>query len=785
MNLPEKLKLKPLPDGLSKAISKCPLIISLGPSAWPRLVPSFYFPKYKIMTFYDCQDNDFIEKSGVEVFSLKKKDPELEVSPVTPGQILQTKIAQEFLNKQKEHFVFLVYKSSFVLEELCREKGWQVIANRKEIASIYEDKRIFKEILKKIGLEAIPGDNILIEDLTEEKLLAYQKKFGQKKLVLQMAEMTYGGGSGTLFLDNPQGLPLFFERVAELRKNLEGKKKKIETVNISPYIQGQAASISCCVTRFGILTGPVQTQLIDMEVVGTKLKNRSGNHAGHDWSFRHYSAKSQAQADHLAKHFGQYIFERGYRGIFGLDLIIEKNGKVWPVECNPRETDAFPLISFLMMDKGLIPFDVFHNLELLGLDYDFDFKKCNQGYKQAFEASQIILHNPLNQEAVARKVLQAGIHRLESNQLTYLRPGFQLADLQDENELLLMEGLLKESGKFYEPNGRLFRLVKKGGLLSAGGNNLKPSVKKAIKIIYDQLDLLLVKRGLRKQGELNILSVPKFIGLEKEPDLKKADLIDVIGRASGGFYRPLKIAWRKEITNEPMINQIRSKRAQKQIKSDLKRLSQLGIEIKTLPEINQELFEEWLALYQKIIKGKKGGHLVIGKGWLKEKIKKGKKVGAVLAFKGNKIIGGNLFFEIAGRLCVGYGVSEKIEKLMGGLALLLDYQFLVYAQQKGYKEISFGQDTNLYGADLSSGLLLYKSKLGFSPVSANKIYWVTTFFQNFDKFEDEIYFFTGEKDLTLNVILKQKENFQPYLPLGIDKFNVFSQKEVKFYGNRK
>ena len=344
---------------------------------------------------------------------------------------------------------------------------------------------------------------------------------------------------------------------------------------------------------------------------------------------------------------------------------------------------------------------------------------------------------------------------------------------------------MKESGKFYEPNGRLFRLVKRDGLLSEGGSDLKPSVKEAIELIYHQLDLLPVETGLRKQGELNILSIPKLIGLEKEPDLKEADLIDVIGRTSGGFYRPFKIAWRKKITNEPMINQIRSKRAQKQIKSDTKKLAQLGIKIETLSEINQELFEDWLALYKKIIRGKRGGHLVISEQWLKEKIKKGKKVGAVLAFRGNRIIGGDLFFEIAGRLCVGYGVSEKIKELVGGLTLLLDYQFLVYAQQKEYKEISFGQDTNLYGADLSPGLLLYKSKLGFSPVPANKTYWVTTFFQKFDKFGDEIYFFTGDKNLILNIILKQKEDFQPYLPLGVDKFNVFSQEEVKFHGNRK
>ncbi len=780
MTFSEKLKLKTLPPGLSEAVAKCPLIIGIGPSAWPRLVPSFYFPRYKIMTFYDCQDNDFIQNFGVEVFSLKKQDQNLEVSPVTPGQILQTKVAQDFLDRQKKPFVFLVYKSSHVLEEVCQSNGWQVIANRKETAVVYEDKRIFKEILDKIGLKSIPGENIPIENLTQEKVVNYQKKFGQNKLVLQMAEMTYGGGSGTLFLDRPQELPLFFERLAEVRKNLEGKKKKIETVNISPFLEGKAVSISCCATRFGVLTGPIQTQILDIEMVGAKFKNRSGNHTGHDWSFYHYSDNSQKQADHLAKNFGEYLFRKGYHGIFGIDLIIEENGKVWPVECNPRETDAFPLISLLMMDKNLVPMDVFHNLELLGIDYSFDFEQLNRDYKKAFEASQILLHNPLEQAAISRGIIQAGIHQLLKGNLVYLRPGFQFTDLKNEDELLLTEGLPKKPGQFTEEKGRFFRLIKKGGLFVGKNNALLPDVEKAIRLIYKQLDLIPVEKGLKKKGELKSLFASKLIEAQKSPELIEADIVNIIGKVPGGFWRPLKIAWRKKITEKPMINQIRSKRAQKQIKSDIKKLLQLGIEIKTLAEIDQELFEQWLNLYKKIINEKKGGHLVIGGDWLRQKNKQGKKVGAVLALRNKKIIGGNLFFKLGNRLCVGYGVGERIEELAGGLGLLMDYHSLLYAQEKNYKEISFGQDTNFYGSDLSSGLLFYKAKLGFSPVMANKTYLVTTFFKNFDRFEDEIYFFTGEQNLTLNVILKEKkEDFHPYLPLGIDEFKVFNQKEAK------
>ena len=70
------VKLFPLPPDLREAVNKCPLIIGIGPSAWPRIISGFYFPKFKIISYYDCQDNDYIQRTGIEVFSIKKEKKE-------------------------------------------------------------------------------------------------------------------------------------------------------------------------------------------------------------------------------------------------------------------------------------------------------------------------------------------------------------------------------------------------------------------------------------------------------------------------------------------------------------------------------------------------------------------------------------------------------------------------------------------------------------------------------------------------------------------------------------
>src|SRR4030066_505600 len=777
----QKLKLVTNNSQITKAIKNCPLIIGIGPSAWPRIIPSMFFPKYKIISYSDCQDNDYINDFGVEVFSLRKKDPNMEITPITPGRILSTKVAKDYLASQKEPFTFLIYKSMGTFEKVCEENGWNFVGNKREVREKYEDKRIFKETLKEIGIQAIPGENIPINELTTKVFLNYQKKLGKQKLVLQIAEATWGGGVGTLFIDNPKDLHFFYERVEELKKNLEGKKKKIETVNIAPYIDGISVSIACCTTKYGVLTGCVQNQIIDIPEVGAKLPSRSGIYAGHDWAYFHYPKEIQEQAVGIARRFGDYLYKNGFKGVFGLDLIIEEEKKVWPVECNPRETDAFPLICMLQMERGLIPMTVFHILEHLGVDYNIDFDEVDGNYKQDFNASQILLYNPLDESAVDRGILKAGVYKVENGKLVFLRPGFLFSDLKGENEYLYTEGVEKESNNPYKPHGRMVRLIKKGGVL-VDKSKLNEKVKEVVDLVYKEFKLVPIKNGLVNEEGLNVLYTDTLAEVNLSQDLVKADIINVVVKNKSGFRRPVDIAWRKSILNNtPIIDQIYSKRARKQLKSDINKMSQLGVEIKKISEIDNEIFEKWLDLYTKIISEKEKGEVIVKKDWFEKKKEKGKKVGAILAYENGVLIGGGLFFDVNGILCEGYGISEKITGLSGGLSQLIDYYFLNFAKENKYSEVSFGQDTNFYGYDLSAGLINYKAKFGFSPIVAKKTYFVNTLFLNFDKFENNIMFFSQEeKGLVLNVITKDS-NFDKttvYLPQGVAEIRVFNKDDI-------
>jgi predicted ATP-grasp superfamily ATP-dependent carboligase len=487
------MKLKILPE-LSQSLNKCPLVIGVGvvdSTAWSRLAPIFFLKRYKIITLADRSENQAIESLGAEVFSVKKVNPKIRIEPFSISRFLESIPAMEFMSRQEQPLALLIRRPSKRLEKIAAKRGWRLIASRKELIDFLENKKTFKEILTKLNIKVIPYESILLKQFTTEKFIQLQKKFAQKKLVAQLTEVTWGGGGGTAFLESPGDLPLFQKRAYRLQKELEQvkTKKKIETVNVSPYIKGVAASISACVTKHGIMSGLVQTQIIETEEVGGKREGRAGNSCGHDWVFGKYKEEVQQQALKIATRFGEHIYRLGYRGIFGLDLIVEeKTNKVWPIECNARYTDAFPLLSFLQMEKGLLPMDAFHILENLEIDYNIDFAYWSSAYRQDFLASQIILFNPLPVRAVNRGTLKSGIYQLKENELEYLRPAILPSELVNNREYLFTEGVPDKPGEHYGLMDRVCRLIRKDGILLSK-NQLRPEVREVLKLAYQNLKI--------------------------------------------------------------------------------------------------------------------------------------------------------------------------------------------------------------------------------------------------------------------------------------------------------
>lgn len=455
-------------------------IVGVGVTAFNRVMPAFFLPDYQIVCYKNSREIKEIEKK-CQVLAIER-DCRRGVKRLNSLAILSHPEVQKYLCSLGEGLGIFVYKSTERIAKLCQENNWQLIANPPEVRDPFENKKIFRETLEKVGLEPIPGEILKITDFNEKIFGKMQEKYGEE-IVLKLPEVRQGGGKGNTFVKTKKDLVRFWQKVKKL-----GEIYKLENMIVEKKIKGISPSITGCVTRFGVLTGVVQTQITDIPQV-INVKKGGGMFVGHDWSWRHYPKDIQRQARRIVQKFGGYLQKKGYKGIFGIDLIVEEEtGKVYPCECNPRFTGAFPVYSMIQLRQGEIPFDVFHLLELLGVDYQLDFEAVQKSYWQKKEGAHIILNNKAEDWVEVGGEIKSGVFRLKNGDLEFVRDGFSLLDIKDKEEFVLTDGV-PFRGEIIKPNLRILKIVFPCQILAADGKSIDERTKKIIELVYEKLDL--------------------------------------------------------------------------------------------------------------------------------------------------------------------------------------------------------------------------------------------------------------------------------------------------------
>lgn len=455
-------------------------IVGIGITAFNRVGPAYFLPGYEIICYKNSWDVEEIEKK-CRVIAIER-DFKKDLKRLNSLAILKHPDVQQYLKQKNKKIGLFLYKSTKKIEKTADQLGWKIVANRSKIRDPYENKKIFREILEEVGVEPVPGEIVSIADFSKRIFEQCQRKYGQK-LVLQLPEVTKGGGRGNTFIDKKEDLKLFWEKVRRLSRDFD-----IKNVIIAKFIKGISPSITGCATRHGILTGVVQTQITDIPEV-INIQKGAGLFVGHDWSFRHYPEKIKKQAERIARRFGEYIYQKGYRGIFGIDLLIEQGtDKVYPCECNPRYTGAFPVYSMIQWKLREPSFDVFQLLEHLKIDYPMNFKKMDKLYKQKKEGSQLILYNKTDDYLKVGEGIRGGVWKTSNISLEFVRPDFAYEDIKDSDEFVLTDGVPRR-GEVIRPGLRILKIIFPKRILTKDGKAIDERTKLIVKEIYRKLKL--------------------------------------------------------------------------------------------------------------------------------------------------------------------------------------------------------------------------------------------------------------------------------------------------------
>jgi len=466
-------------------------IFGAGVYAFNRLGLEDIVSNYRILALRYSLDTEIIEKD-IEILSLEKGMGIKHIKePRNATTVLKLNKTKEYLDKFESPAI-LVYKPSTRMEKVCQENDWLLIANPVSFGkATFENKIKFRRILKEIDVPVPPGKITLVDKLH------YGHLMNKYNLPFVIQHPTKGGGKGTFFINNQEDFDNASKKLtgkwkSKLQDDEETKFEPVPEALVAKFIQGSSPSLTGCVTKHGILSTNLQQQVIDIPELYNPEKG-SGLFCGHDWTASEFDQEISQQAYDAVEKIGQYFKKLGYQGIFGLDFVLDKKTKkLYVVECNPRLVASYPTLNMAQLLNNEPSILAFHVLEFLNVDYQIDLEEINRLMRQKKIGSQMIVHNLTGRWSINHKEVKAGIYKLENDKLKYLRPGYDLKHLKDDQEFLFADGIQFKKAPF-SPNRRLGRILTLNRVLDDSYKKLTPWAKQITELIYQAHDLKPVK----------------------------------------------------------------------------------------------------------------------------------------------------------------------------------------------------------------------------------------------------------------------------------------------------
>lgn len=331
------------------------------------------------------------------------------------------------------------------------------IMNSPTIAHAYEHKRYFRDEFSE--LINMPEHVVRRLDELDEPDMFTELQTLYGKFVIQDVESS--GSKGTFIVDSREK---YDAAVRQLHAtSFSG------TVVVSEFINGQPWSVQVCITKYGIFTGGLQRQLVDskylcnLDLPGTSRWCGGELGGGASEILKHRTGE-------IATVVGSELASHGYRGIFGIDLLITEDNEVYAIEVNARLTGYTHVLSDMQYARGKIPFALLHTLELGNYKYevdDLDALPTINSLRTPY--SYLILNNQVDGAFTLQNDIPNGIYETgDDGQIRYVKPGYSIVDLEGDNQFILYCKF--RAGDVIGRGKRILKVVKKGRSMAADGD---------------------------------------------------------------------------------------------------------------------------------------------------------------------------------------------------------------------------------------------------------------------------------------------------------------------------
>ncbi len=278
--------------------------------AWPQL---------KILSSKSSPYLRAAQKRGVDITFLKlprvKSTAELLAHPQVKRRL-------------KRGSKLLVFKNTPQIEHLAKKHGWQILMPLSRFLNQLEDKFNFVEFCKAHKLPTLPAQLKVLNEVKYTSPIVVQLRRGH-------------AGENTHFVQSVSGLTRLQKQIGEYR------------VKITPWQKLSTYSLNLCITNSQLhLTQPFY------QITGVKhLNPNPGGSGGIDFApAAELSKKTRQRIFQLAEQTGKVLRKIGYRGIAGLDFLVDdKANKLYLIEINARLLANLGYITKLESKAGETP----------------------------------------------------------------------------------------------------------------------------------------------------------------------------------------------------------------------------------------------------------------------------------------------------------------------------------------------------------------------------------------------------------------------------------------------
>ncbi|MDT8991950.1 biotin carboxylase [Curvibacter sp. APW13] len=294
------------------------------------------------------------------------------------------------------------------LEAKAQQLGLSVALPRNALVRQVDSKVVTTRIGNAAGVASVPNVLAHVDSYAALRAAADGANLGPHLVV----QLPYGdSGKTTFFISDEQD----YLRVAAA---IEAER----TVKIMRRVRCVGTAIEACATRWGTFVGPLLKELIGQSALTPYAGGWCGNE-NHQGAFdmttrRAVQRKTQA--------IGQALYERGYRGTFEIDYLIDlDSAEVYLGELNPRLTGVTTLTNTSEFTHQQLPLLLFHLLEYdpqvdLRMDVDAFNEAVLRDGAQGISSQLILKHTRESLETI-KAAPPSGVYRLDDHGALQLR----------------------------------------------------------------------------------------------------------------------------------------------------------------------------------------------------------------------------------------------------------------------------------------------------------------------------------------------------------------------------